>query len=83
MNVDDHTRENGVHFHNLGLATNDNDKFIPVMDSYNYDSTKIWKIKTLKSIKKLLGHEKVSLSSSVVLVNINMTSKKYYFCSDQ
>ncbi|CAL1533688.1 unnamed protein product [Lymnaea stagnalis] len=58
MGIADHQRSERVHFFNMGLATLDSDNFMPLMDGYTVNSKKTWKIRTLTSIKKMLGHEK-------------------------
>ncbi|XP_005095627.2 methyltransferase-like protein 24 [Aplysia californica] len=57
MGVEDHQRSERVHFFNMGLATTDSDSFEPVMDTYTFNKHQKWKIRTLSSIKKMLGHE--------------------------
>ncbi|XP_055888158.1 probable methyltransferase-like protein 24 [Biomphalaria glabrata] len=61
MGVEDHQRSERVRFLNLGIATFDSDNFMPLMDGYTLNSKKTWKIRTLSSIKKMLGHEKRAL----------------------
>ncbi|XP_005102082.1 uncharacterized protein LOC101863520 [Aplysia californica] len=61
MGVSDHLRGDRVHFMNLGIGAEDNDKFVPRVDGYA-SSTARWKIKKLSSIMKMLGHSVKSLS---------------------
>ncbi|XP_059146513.1 uncharacterized protein LOC131934455 isoform X2 [Physella acuta] len=57
MNQSDHKRDINSTFHNLGLSNTNTDGFIARKDSY-VTSKQVWKMRTLKSVKKMLGHEK-------------------------
>ncbi|XP_055955287.1 probable methyltransferase-like protein 24 [Patella vulgata] len=57
MGVEDHKHSVNVYFKNLGLGSHDMDNFSPRSDEYVSYSQK-WKIRTLKSILIMLGHEK-------------------------
>ncbi|XP_046554944.1 probable methyltransferase-like protein 24 isoform X3 [Haliotis rubra] len=57
MGVTDHRHSERVFFKNMGLGASDTDSFHPNFDGYVRHSTS-WKVRTLKSIMKLLGHEK-------------------------
>ncbi|RUS91912.1 hypothetical protein EGW08_000314 [Elysia chlorotica] len=57
MNVASYNRSERVHFINIGIGTSNSDSFQPKLDGYNTDLDKKWQIRTLASIKKMLGHE--------------------------
>ncbi|XP_071097453.1 uncharacterized protein [Haliotis cracherodii] len=57
MGMVDHKHSDGVIFMNMGLGAADDDSFHPNFDLYVSHSTK-WKMRTLKSIMAMLGHEK-------------------------
>ncbi|XP_067657291.1 probable methyltransferase-like protein 24 [Haliotis asinina] len=57
MGVTDHKHSERVFFKNIGLGASDTDSFYPNFDGFVRHSTS-WKVRTLKSIMQLLGHEK-------------------------
>uniref|UniRef100_A0A0B7AYE9 Methyltransferase domain-containing protein n=1 Tax=Arion vulgaris TaxID=1028688 RepID=A0A0B7AYE9_9EUPU len=61
MNVNDHQRSERVQFLNMGISAENIENFVPFENSYTRGSDKTWKILTLASIKKLLGHENKTL----------------------
>ncbi|XP_041369608.1 methyltransferase-like protein 24 [Gigantopelta aegis] len=56
MGVTDHKHSSRVYFKNMGIGAKDVDDFIPNFDGY-VQLTQRWKMRTLKSIRKMLGHE--------------------------
>ncbi|CAL1535253.1 unnamed protein product [Lymnaea stagnalis] len=61
MAVDDHRRGSNVHFKKLGIGATDDPDFTPRLDGYTKASDR-WKIMTLGSIMRMLGHTPQSLS---------------------
>ncbi|XP_046560362.1 probable methyltransferase-like protein 24 [Haliotis rubra] len=56
MHKEDHRRSDRVTFHAMGLSGVDSDTFEARKDMY-VKNTQLWKIRTLKTIMKELGHE--------------------------
>ncbi|XP_013066312.2 uncharacterized protein LOC106054816 isoform X1 [Biomphalaria glabrata] len=56
MDKETHRRENNSTFHNLGLSNTNTDGFLPRKDGY-VNKPQVWKMRTLKSVMKELGHE--------------------------
>ncbi|XP_059152308.1 uncharacterized protein LOC131938318 [Physella acuta] len=56
MNQSDHKRGRNNTFHNLGLSNTNTDAFLPRRDGYVQDN-QVWRIRTLKAIKQMLGHD--------------------------
>lgn len=61
MGVNDHQRSERVRFLSIGLSSFDSDNFVPLLDSYTMGADKTWRIRTLSSLKKMLGHENVRI----------------------
>ena len=61
MGVTDHKHSSKVYFKNMGIGAKNVDDFIPNFDGY-VQLTQRWKMRTLKSIRKMLGHENVSMA---------------------
>ncbi|KAH9524381.1 Methyltransferase-like protein 24 [Bulinus truncatus] len=57
MNKETHKRGDNSTFHNLGLSNTNTDGFVPRKDLY-VNKPQVWKMRTLKSVFKELGHEK-------------------------
>jgi len=59
MNEAGHQRKSGVTFHDLGLSHADSDSYEPRSDRYVHNArhTIRWKVRTLESIMKMLGHK--------------------------
>lgn len=70
MDVQNHQRPTGVWFLSIGLAAQNSDRFVPIVDSYTQGSDRTWKIRTLASLKKMLGHENVSPGVLLALLSI-------------
>ncbi|PVD30453.1 hypothetical protein C0Q70_09719 [Pomacea canaliculata] len=60
MGVGDHEHAKHVTFRALGLSDHDSDTYQPNVDGYVNDIV-TWKVRTLKSIRKMLGHENRAL----------------------
>ncbi|KAK0059360.1 methyltransferase-like protein 24, partial [Biomphalaria pfeifferi] len=58
MDKETYRRENNSTFHNLGLSNTNTDGFIPRKDGY-VNKSQVWKMRTLKSVMKELGHEEI------------------------
>lgn len=61
MDVEDHRRGSNIYFKKLGIGAADDLNFIPRLDGYTKSADR-WKIMTLSSIMKVLGHTPQSLS---------------------
>ena len=61
INVKEHVRPTGVHFHPVGLGGQKADSFRPRVDSYvKHHPSQTWKMKTLSEILTDLGHQEVN-----------------------
>jgi hypothetical protein len=61
INVKEHVRSTGVHFHRTGIGGQKADTFSPRADSYvKHHPSQTWKMKTLSEILTDLGHQKVN-----------------------
>ncbi|CAH1795152.1 unnamed protein product [Owenia fusiformis] len=57
MNTDSHKRADNIWFYNIGIGTIDTDTFTPRVDNYVKKSKLFtWKVRTMESIMKMLGH---------------------------
>ncbi|XP_074657253.1 putative methyltransferase-like protein 24 [Tubulanus polymorphus] len=56
MGVSDHKHSKNVWFYNLGVGGSDTDSFVPRKNSY-VKNDQIWKIRTVKSILKMIKRE--------------------------
>ncbi|BFZ02541.1 hypothetical protein BsWGS_05579 [Bradybaena similaris] len=61
MGVSDHQRSERVRFLSIGLSSFDSDHFVPLLDSYTMGADRTWRIRSLASLKKMLGHENKTL----------------------
>ncbi|ESO95438.1 hypothetical protein LOTGIDRAFT_160586 [Lottia gigantea] len=57
MGLEDYTHSKNVYFKNIGLSHVDDDNFSPRFDIY-VKKPQIWKTRTLRSVMKMLKHEK-------------------------
>ncbi|XP_048236394.1 probable methyltransferase-like protein 24 [Haliotis rufescens] len=53
---DDHIHKGVVHFHKMGIGAEDTDDYRPVPGMY-VRKPQVWKMRTLPSIMKMLGHQ--------------------------
>ena len=63
MSEPDHKRSDNITFHNLGMGSTNHDVFNPRKDRYTKEQGEdvLWKVRTVKSIMQMLGHENVIL----------------------
>lgn len=82
MGVGDHEHAKHVTFRALGLSDHDSDTYQPNVDGYVNDIV-TWKVRTLKSIRKMLGHENVSVmnvAQCTCVANVCVYSESCSLC---
>ena len=78
MKTESYRRSANVSFWNIGLGNANLDAFDPRHDMYVKEQQS-WKIRTLKSLKKQLGHENVSQVVTVATLSLSLLCHCRYF----
>ncbi|GFS21989.1 methyltransferase-like protein 24 [Elysia marginata] len=58
METEDHKRSDRVWFHNMGLSSRNTDGYLVKKNPLYMKTDQTWKIRTLTSIKEMLGHKR-------------------------